>query len=190
MNNNEDMGSIRPLVFNEKILVYWKIRTRAYLHSLGADVWEIVEGGYQFLAAIPTYTIGKKLYERNAKAVNTLLGSLSKLEFVKFMQLKTTNEIWDKIIQSYEGDSQNLGEEIKEATLVEKILRSSYSKFESKVSTIEEKQDLQSITIFQLHGILTTFEMRKGGPSDIREAAFKALAKGKEKEALNESGYI
>jgi len=29
----------------------------------------------------------------------------------------------------------------------------------------------------QLHGILTAFEMRKGGPSDMREAAFKASTK-------------
>ena len=29
----------------------------------------------------------------------------------------------------------------------------------------------------QLHGILTAFEMRKGGPSDRREAAFKASGK-------------
>jgi len=33
----------------------------------------------------------------------------------------------------------DLGEEIKEATIVEKILRSLSSKFESKVSAIEEK---------------------------------------------------
>ena len=56
---------------------------------------------------------------------------------------------------------KNLGEEIKEATLVEKFLRSLSSKFESKVSTIEEKHDLQTITGTQLHGILTDFEMRK-----------------------------
>jgi len=37
---------------------------------------------------------------------------------------------------------KNLGEEIKEATLVEKFLRSLSAKFESKVSAIEEKQDL------------------------------------------------
>ena len=30
----------------------------------------------------------------------------------------------------------------------------------------------------QLHGILTAYEMRKGGTSDIREAAFKASGKG------------
>ena len=37
----------------------------------------------------------------------------------------------------------------------------------------------------QLHGILTAFEMRKGGPSDMREAAFKALGR----EELNESEH-
>ena len=40
----------------------------------------------------------------------------------------------------------------------------------------------------QLHEILTAFEMRKGGPLDMREAAFKALTKGNEE--LNESGHI
>ena len=39
---------------------------------------------------------------------------------------------------------KNLGEEIKEIIVVEKILRSLSSKFESKVSAIEEKQDLQT----------------------------------------------
>jgi len=94
------------------------------------------------------------------------------------MLLKSTKEIWDKIILSYEGDSQvkcarletliiqyetlkmrndesiasyflridevvncmkNLGEEKKEVTLIEKVLRSLFSKFELKVSAIEEK---------------------------------------------------
>ncbi len=59
---------------------------------------------------------------------------------------------------------KSFGQEIKEVTLVEKVLRSLSSKFESKVSAIEEKQNLQSITMSQLHGILFAFEMRKGGP--------------------------
>ena len=74
---------------------------------------------------------------------------------------------------------RNLGEEIKKVTIVEKNLRSLSFKVESKVSVTEEKQDLQSVTIVQLHGILTDFEMRKGGPSKIREVALKASAKGK-----------
>ena len=35
----------------------------------------------------------------------------------------------------------------------------------------------------QLHGILTAYEMRKGGPSDRREADFKASGKGEYYEA-------
>ena len=52
---------------------------------------------------------------------------------------------------------RNLGETITESTLVEKILRSLTAKFESKVSALEEKQDLRNITVVQLHGILTVF---------------------------------
>jgi len=106
MSNHEKEGSIRPPIFDGSNFVYWKVRTTTYLQSLGTDVWEIVEGGYTFPSAIPTDTAGKKQYETNAKAVNTLLGSLSQSEFVKVMQLKSAKEIWDKIILSYEGDTQ------------------------------------------------------------------------------------
>ena len=60
---------------------------------------------------------------------------------------------------------KNLGEEIKESIIVEKILRSVSLKIESKVTSIEEKKDLQSITIVHVHGIFIAFEMRKEGPS-------------------------
>ena len=61
--------------------------------------------------------------------------------------------------------------------MVEKVLRSLSPKFESKVSAIEEKENLRTLTMSQLHGILTAYEMRKGGPSDRREAAFKDSGK-------------
>eukprot|EP00253_Pinus_taeda_P016292 PITA_16292 len=73
---------------------------------------------------------------------------------------------------------KNLGEEIKETVVVEKVLRSLSSRFESKVSAIEEKENLQNLKMSQLHGILTAYEMRKGGPSDRRVVAFKASGKG------------
>jgi len=85
MNNHESMGSIRLSIFDGSNFVYLKIRTTTYIQSLGIDVWEIVEGGYKFPTAIPTDTAGKKQYETNAKAVNTLLGSFSQTEFVKVM---------------------------------------------------------------------------------------------------------
>ncbi len=74
---------------------------------------------------------------------------------------------------------RDLDEEFKEVVLVEKVLRSLSAKFDSKVSAIEEKENMQKITMSQLHGILTAFEMRKEGPS---EAAFEALGYMSEEE--------
>jgi len=106
MSNYEKEASIRPPIFDGSNFVYWKVRITAYLQSLGTEVWDIVETGYRFPSATRTDTAGKKQYETNAKDVNTLLGSLSQLEFIKVMQLKATKEIWDKIVLSYEGDDQ------------------------------------------------------------------------------------
>eukprot|EP00253_Pinus_taeda_P032448 PITA_32448 len=190
MANPEKEAHIRPPIFDGSNFTHWKIRTTAYLQSLGAEVWGIIESGYNFPSAVPTDAAEKKKYELNAKAVTVLLGSLTQSEFMKIMHYKSAKEIWDKIILSYEGDEQvkraklqtlriryeNLKmHKFKEVVLVEKVSRSLSAKFDSKVSTIEEKENLQKITMSQLHGILTAFEMRKEGPS---EAAFE------------ESGYM
>eukprot|EP00253_Pinus_taeda_P033975 PITA_33975 len=164
MSNYEREAPIRTPIFDGSNFIYWKVRITGYLQSLGTEVWDIVETGYTFPSETPIDTAGKKKYETNAKAVNTVLGSLFQSEFIKVMQLKTTKEIWEKIILSYEGDDQ----------------------FDSKVSAIEEKQNLQKLTMSQLHGILTAYEMRKGGPSDRREVAFKASGKGD----YNQSGLM
>ena len=106
MGSHEGVFSIKPPLFNGSNLLFWKIRTRAYLQSLGANVWGIMEGGYQYPASVPTNAAERKRYEINAKVVNALLGSFSYTEFVKVMQLNSTKEIWDKIIHSYEGDGR------------------------------------------------------------------------------------
>lgn len=49
---------------------------------------------------------------------------------------------------------------------------------------------MKNITIEKLHGILTYYEMRKGGPSYIIDETFKATYKGKQKEELKETSYI
>eukprot|EP00253_Pinus_taeda_P033462 PITA_33462 len=187
MRNYEKEASIKPPIFDGSNFVYWKVRTTTYLHSLGTKVWDIVEGEYTFPAATPTDTAGKKQYETNAKVKCTKLQSLR----IQYETLKMHN---DECVANYflcideiVNRMKNLGEEIKEVTLVEKVLRSLSFKFESKVFAIEEKRNLQSITMSQLHGILTTFEMRKGGPSDMIEATFKALGKGEYNESRHTS---
>eukprot|EP00253_Pinus_taeda_P031309 PITA_31309 len=194
MSNYETEASIRPPIFDGTNFNYWKVRVTAYLQSLGTEVWDIIETSYTFPSATPTDAAEKKKYETNAKAVNTLLGCLSQTEFVKLKRAKLqTLKIQYENLRMYNDESvanyflrvdeivncmKNLGEEIKEAIVVEKVLRSFSPKFESKVSAIEEKENLRILTMSQLHGILTAYEMRKGGPSDRREAAFKASSKG------------
>jgi hypothetical protein len=54
MGNQDRMASIRPPLFNGNNLIFWKTRMRSYLQSLGADVWAVVEGGYQYPSTVPT----------------------------------------------------------------------------------------------------------------------------------------
>jgi hypothetical protein len=60
-------------------------------------------------------------------------------------------------------------------------------RFDPKISTLEERADLNSISMGELHGIFTAYEMRTEQENlDIKEAAFKASKnskqKGKQKE--------
>jgi hypothetical protein len=53
-----------------------------------------------------------------------------------------------------------LGEEIKVSIIVQKVLISLPMRFDPKISTLEERADLDSINIDELHGIFTVYEMR------------------------------
>ena len=60
---------------------------------------------------------------------------------------------------------KGLDEKVEEGTIVQKVLTSLPDRFDSKISAIEEAKDLDTLKMDELHGILTTYEMRKGGPS-------------------------
>ena len=55
---------------------------------------------------------------------------------------------------------RGLGEKIEESVIVQKILRSLPMRFDSKISAIEERTDLDTMTVDELHGTLTAYEMR------------------------------
>jgi hypothetical protein len=68
-----------------------------------------------------------------------------------------------------------LGEEIEEFVIVQKILRSLPMRFNPKISALEERSVLDSISMDKLHEIFTAYEMRtEQENSDVKEAAFKA----------------
>jgi hypothetical protein len=67
-------------------------------------------------------------------------------------------------------------------------------RFDPKISSLEERVDLDSISIDELHGIFTAYEMRnKWENPDIKEVAFKASKrskqKGKKKEHSNNNDF-
>jgi hypothetical protein len=80
-----------------------------------------------------------------------------------------------------------LGEEIEEYVIVQKVLRSLPVKFNPKISTLEERSDLNSIRMDKLHGIFTTYEMRTEQENpNVKEAAFNASKRSKQKKKEQE----
>jgi hypothetical protein len=69
---------------------------------------------------------------------------------------------------------KGLNEKIEEIVVVHKVLRSIPSRFDSKVSTIDEMHELDKLTMDRLHGILTAYEMRtKTYQSYLKDGVFK-----------------
>ena len=65
--------------------------------------------------------------------------------------------LWvNEIVNAIKG----LGEEIKESVIVQKVLRSLPMRFNPKILALEERSDLDSISMDELHGIFTAYEMR------------------------------
>jgi hypothetical protein len=63
-------------------------------------------------------------------------------------------------------------------------------RFDPKISTLEEKADLDSTSMDELHGIFTTYEMRtKQENLDIKEATFKASKRPKKKRKQKEKEH-
>ena len=84
-----------------------------------------------------------------------------------------------------------LGEEIKESVIVQKVLRSLPMRFDPKISALEERSDINSISMDELHGIFTAYEMitEQENPN-IKEAAFKASKRSKQKEEHSSSSDV
>jgi hypothetical protein len=53
-----------------------------------------------------------------------------------------------------------IGEEIEQSVIFQKVLRSLPMRFDPKISALEERSNLNSISMEELHGIFTAYEMR------------------------------
>jgi hypothetical protein len=91
----------------------------------------------------------------------------------------------DNIINSIRG----LGVEVSDNELIEKILRTLPILYNPKVSALEDRDNLDKLTMDELYGILTTYELILGHENHSQgEAAFKVLKKkNNQKQKLQSS---
>ena len=64
----------------------------------------------------------------------------------------------DEVVNAIRG----MGETIEDICIVDKLLRTLPMAYNPKVSTLEDKQDTEKISLDELYGILTAYELRIG----------------------------
>ena len=80
----------------------------------------------------------------------------------------------DEIVNTIKG----LGEELDDKTTVQKVLRLLPMRYDPKLSTLEDRKNIDKLTMDELHGIITSYEMRTGQEKPSKgEIAFK-VSKG------------
>jgi hypothetical protein len=111
MTSHEGTLVSKPPLFDGTNFSFWKVRMRTYLMALGVDVWDVVETGYTKPAVLASKD-DKLEFIFNAKGMDAIFNGLAEAEFVKVMYLQIAKEMWDKLINNYEGN-----EKVKDAKL-------------------------------------------------------------------------
>jgi hypothetical protein len=129
----------------------------------------------------------RNIYEGDTKfkevKLQTYRGQFEQLKMKKDENIATYFLRFDETMNAIIG----LGEEIEESIIVQKLPRSLRMRFNPKISSLEEILDLNSISMDELHGIFTSYEMRTEQENpDVKEASFKASKRSKQKKKEQE----
>jgi hypothetical protein len=151
--------------------------TNALLNGLGETVFTKVA---HCKSAKEIWDKLRNIYEGDSKVKATKLqtyrGQFEQLKMKEDENIATYFLRVDETVNAIMG----LGEEIQESVIVQKVLRSLPMRFDPKILALEERADLNSIRMDELHGIFTAYEMRTEHQNpDVKEAAFKASKKSK-----------
>ena len=106
MDKQEGLVANRAPIFIGDNYVFWSVRMKCHLMSLGCRIWNYVEKWYKIPDNLPTNIDELYEYESNTKSLNAILKGLPNLVFVKVMQCKTTEHAWEKIKIDYKGASK------------------------------------------------------------------------------------
>ncbi|XXG59729.1 hypothetical protein AAC387_Pa04g1763 [Persea americana] len=161
--NNKDMNGIYNEVSTEE---FRKISTC----KTAKKAWEVLETVYE-----GTDTVKQSKLQRLTKEFETIV----------MEEDETFDQFYAKL-----NDIVNyvliLGEEIQENKVVNKILRSLPSMFDSKVDAIKENKNLDTLKVNQLVGNLQTFEANRldKGKSKEKGIALKAISEFRKKSNI------
>jgi hypothetical protein len=87
--------SLKVPIFDGEDYVFWSVRMKIYLISIGLEVWTLVGKGYDVPKVTPTKEKDKNKFWEHAKALNTLQVGLSKKILFKVLNCKTAKQLWD-----------------------------------------------------------------------------------------------
>ena len=79
---------------------------RAFLQSMGAEVWEITKNQAYKVLAVPTSHLQVSEHEANAKAINALFAGISRAEFSRIQGFQEAHKIWTCLENYHEGTPQ------------------------------------------------------------------------------------
>ncbi|XP_057866071.2 uncharacterized protein LOC131073611 [Cryptomeria japonica] len=103
------------------------------------------------------------------------------------LKMKEEEKIANYLQRVYEivNVIRGLGEDLTDELIIKKVLRSLITKYDTKVSTIEEAKDLKTFSMDELFGSVLAYEMRTiSGENSKREVDLNSTKKWKE-EAIN-----
>ncbi|KAL5708060.1 hypothetical protein ACHQM5_018897 [Ranunculus cassubicifolius] len=147
---------------------YWKLRMRAHLQYLGADVWFTVVHGY----TAPTlndqpkpYSLWseaeEKKFNSNGRGLNAIFVAIPDDTFWRIALCTTSKEAWDNLESFYEG-----GEDLKISTL--DVLASKFSEMRMRENEKFDKFYLRLLDVVNRGKAL-------GGPYDDQRVGYKIL---------------
>ena len=114
----EGQSLSRPPLFNGENYPYWKKRMENFIQSVDLEMWDIILDGPNKITTTgeegavvekpkSEYTeTDKKKVQLNHKAMNTLLCSLTEKEFSRVQLCENAKEVWDSLMNTYEGTNQ------------------------------------------------------------------------------------
>jgi hypothetical protein len=104
----------KPPVFDGNNYDYWKKRMEIHFKALGRNLWRILMEGYVISDPKNKSSDDDKNEQLNDQALSVLYNALALSEFNRVKGLEKANEIWEKLMEIYEGTST-----VKEATCVQ-----------------------------------------------------------------------